>query len=98
MISRIFFDLEIGGRKYSDLYVDLKQTPGADYETAPLEVGPPHGYDGVFNHHEFRREVEEYYRQSFGSRGSGIRISGGSNIRMFNNTFACSKVIEFKIK
>src|SRR4029077_11625065 len=44
IVSREFFDLEIGGKRHSDLYVDIKQPVGSDFETAPLEVGPPHDH------------------------------------------------------
>ena len=87
MVSRIFFTLEVDGNTFSDLYANVKQTVGANYETALLEVGPPHGYTGIFNHEAFFAAAERYYRNSIGSQGRIIRISGGSNVHMMNNTF-----------
>jgi len=98
MVSRIFFDLEMEGQIHVDLRVDIKQTVGSDFETAPLEIGPPQGYDGPFNYDAFRAEAEEYYRESFGSRGTAIHIEGGSNIRMMNNTVIRKKVAEFEVE
>jgi len=45
MSPKIFFDLEIDGKNFSNLQVDVKQTVGSDFETASLEVGPPQDYD-----------------------------------------------------
>jgi hypothetical protein len=97
MVSRIFFRLQIYDQNYFDLNVDVKQTVGSDYETAPLEVGAPRGYKGPFNHEAFQREVEQYYRESFGADGSVVSFSGGS-IRMFNNTMLRNKHVEFEVE
>ena len=75
MVSRIFFSLTVGGRKYADLYCNVKQTVGADYETGPIEIGPPQGdYRGPWNDDAFRVATERCYRSSFGSQGRAIRI------------------------
>ena len=95
MVSRIFFTLEIDGNTFPDLYADIKQTVGTDYETASLEVGAPHGYTGAFNHEVFSPAAERYYRDSIGSHGRMIRISEGSNVRMMNNTFVMPRRVEF---
>jgi hypothetical protein len=98
MVSRIFFNLEIDGAKYPNLYADIKQTVGADFESGPMEVSHPHGYKGPFNFEAFRKAVEECYRSQIGSRGSGIRITGGSNIRMRDNVFDFKRVVQFEVK
>jgi len=98
MVSRAFFDMQIGDRAYKGLSVDIKQPVGSNFETSPLEISKPSGYKGPFNHQAFREAVEKYYRSQVGSSGSGIRISGGaSNIRMRNNTFVQEVHVEFKV-
>lgn len=98
MVSRAFFDLNIGDKAYQNLSVDIKQQVGSNFETSPLEISQPIGYNGPFNHQAFRDAVEKYYRSLVGSSGSGIRISGGaSNIRMRNNTFVQEMHVEFNI-
>jgi hypothetical protein len=97
MVSRVFFSLEIGEESYPDLSADIKQTVGSSYETGPLEISTPRNYKGPFNFDAFQAEVEKYYRNQVGSSGSGIRISGGSNIRMRNNVFVKEYVVEFEI-
>ena len=98
MSSRIFFDLDIDGKKFSDLYVDVKQTIGFDFETSSLEVGPPQGYDGPFSHSHFREEVETYYRESFGTAGRAFSVDENSQyIYMENNKVILEKHVEFEV-
>lgn len=93
--SRVFFTIEADGQTHAG-HVDLKQTVGADYDTGPIEVGRPSGYNGPFNHEVFRREVSAYYRGCVGSNASGIRLGpGASNIRMRNNTFGRKHSFDF---
>jgi len=96
MISRVFLTLEAGDSK-QDLVVDVKQIVGSRFEDAPLEVSSPKGYKGPLNYTILQKEVEEYYRESFGSRGHAIRIGAGANIRMRNNTVIRQKIVEIEI-
>lgn len=97
MISRVFFDLEVGGRRYDDLHVDLKQIVGSSIESDPIEVGRVIGYSGPMNYEMFRDEAEKYFRSLIGSSGAGIHIQGASNIRMRNNTFEASCTVELPV-
>ena len=86
MVSRVFFNLKAGFLTHEGLYVDVKQIAGGEFESTPLEIGPPHGYRGPFNHQAFRDLVEQYYRNAIGSSGWAIRVApGAKNIRMQNN-------------
>ena len=62
MVSRVFLDLGTENGLYSNLTVDIKQTVGEKFDTGPLEVAKPRGYDGHLNYAPFREAVEEYYR------------------------------------
>ena len=97
MVSRVFFSLEIDGKKYDGLYSNIKQTVGSNFETGVIEVGSPVGYDGPLNYMAFRDAAEKYFRQLVGSSASGIHIVGGSNIRMTNNTFMVNMPFEFDV-
>ncbi|MDO9532966.1 MAG: hypothetical protein Q7O12_12665 [Deltaproteobacteria bacterium] len=96
MVSRVFFTFEVGDKKY-DLYADIKQTVGANYEEGAIEVMRPAGYEGPFNYQVFRDAAEKYYRGLVGSSGTGINIQGGSNIRMRNNTFYRNMAVECEV-
>jgi len=98
MVSRVFFDLKIGDKLFQNLYVDIKQIVGSNYESYPLEIGPPNNYSGPLNYSEFRDAIEKYYRGLVGKQGSGIHIAGAGNIRMQNNTFIKQQVYEFNIE
>jgi hypothetical protein len=97
MVSRVFFDLDVGGKSHLGLCADLKQVVGSNYETGAIEVGRPEGYRGPFNYLAFRDAAERYFRSLVGSGGSGIRMQGASNIRMRNNTFVMHRVEVFEI-
>jgi hypothetical protein len=79
MVSRVFFTIEVEGNSYPDMYCNLKQTVGSDFESGPIEVGTPQGakYSGPFNYDAFREAVEGYYRGNVGSSGSGIGFGTG---------------------
>ncbi|MGB9846525.1 MAG: hypothetical protein ACPLRH_03355, partial [Desulfotomaculales bacterium] len=98
MVSRVFFSLEIDGRKYENLHVDIKQPAGSNYESSPIEVYPPQGYEGPLDYEAFRKAVEEYYRSLVGSTGLGIHIAGGTNLRMWNNVFIKEVTVEFAVE
>lgn len=98
MVSRVFFDLEVDGTPYKNLYCDVKQIVGSSFETAPLEVSNPVGYIGAFNHDAFQKVIENYYRSLVGWQGKGIRITGGGNIRMQNNIFIRSSEEIFEVQ
>src|SRR5919108_831874 len=84
MVSRVRFSLEIKGRKFPGLHVDLKQSVGAT-EDDPIEVGQPHGYKGPMNYDGFRKCIEDYFRHCIGASGM-IRLSKrDSNLRMKDN-------------
>lgn len=87
MVSRVFLDLEVDGRSFPGLHANVKQVVGSSYETGPIEVSSPVGYGGPMNHTAFSSAVERYYRGLVGSKGSGIRIEGATNVRMRNNRF-----------
>ncbi|MCX6641743.1 MAG: hypothetical protein NTW14_14855 [bacterium] len=97
MISRVFFDLEVEGRIQRGLYADVKQPFGSKFEEYPLEVYTQPEYRKLMNYSAFRDAVEKYYRRLIGATGRGIRIEGGSNIRMRNNRFIQPQIIEFEI-
>lgn len=97
MISRVFFDFELDGHKYEGLHADIKQTVGSSFEHAPLEVSKPVNYKGPFNFEAFHNIVEQYYRSLVGQSGSGIHVTGSTNLRMRNNTFVQPHVAEFPI-
>ncbi len=84
MISRIFFSID--GKEYE---CNVRQPYGENFsfENDPIEVESPEELKKLINYGQFRDEVENYYRKMVGANANGIRIQGGTNIRMYSNTF-----------
>jgi hypothetical protein len=84
MISRVFFSLDVDGKFVGNFYADLKQVVGSDFGLDSIEVSPPAGYSGPFDHSRFRSVAAEYFCGLVGPEGTAFRISG-QGVRMFNN-------------
>ena len=97
MVSRVFFDIVVGKEVHRGLYADVRQPVGESFEEGPLTVSFPPAIQGRVDFHAFSRHVEDYYRDAVGSRGRGIHIAGGGNIRMRNNTFIIQKVVDIEV-
>ncbi|MCY4131710.1 MAG: hypothetical protein OXF39_03585 [Nitrospira sp.] len=69
--SRIFFDLNIEGREFIDVYADVRVNTEGD---AALCVTSPRGYDGPLNLQVFQGLVEFYYRQVTGGSLDGLGL------------------------
>lgn len=88
MVSRLFFTMRFQDI-VKDGVTDIKQVVGSEFETTPLEVTPPQGFN-MLNYEEFRKSAETYYRSCIGGQGSVIRIENCANVRMRNNVIAIS--------
>ena len=97
MVSRVFFTVEIDGSTTNNLHSDVQQVVGCNFETDPLEMYFPKGYEGLLSYRAFREAVESYYRSAFGSQGKEFKIQGGNNIRMRDNTVVSERVVEFEV-
>ena len=69
--SRVFFDLNVEGQEFVDLYADVRANREGD---APLCVTSPQGYDGPLNLQVFQGLVEFYYRQATGGGPDGLGL------------------------
>ena len=69
--SRVFFDLNVEGREFVDVHVDVRAAREGD---APLCVTTPQGYDGPLNLQVFQGLVEFYYRQVAGGSLDGLGL------------------------
>ncbi|HIQ28132.1 MAG TPA: hypothetical protein EYH42_06495 [Sulfurovum sp.] len=84
MVSKI--DLTYKNRNFT---VEVKQPFCVNFEdTEGIElIIPDEKILKELNYSDLSDRCEDYYRGLIGSTGSGIRIEGGTNIRMYNNTF-----------
>ena len=93
MVSIMTFTLTIGDESFEKLMVVVKQTVGSDFNTAPLEVSAPIGYDGPINFNAFRDEVENYYREQVGERGSVLNIDPSATATQLINCMVDSEKV-----
>lgn len=70
MVSRVFFDLQVGDKRYPGAHANIRQEVGAA-ASDPIEVSPPAGYAGPFDHQRFQAEVEKYFRSLVGKSKPG---------------------------
>ena len=75
--SLIEFDLTIGDDRLNGLKAEVRQRNRTDYQTQPLEVRRLAALNGCWNHEEFRKYFEKYYRDVIGSSGIGCLIEKG---------------------
>ena len=90
--SRVFFDLNVGGQEFVDVYADVTQA--TQEEGSPLFVTPPQGYDGPLNLQVFQGLVEFYYRQATGGSWAG---PGGLGLRLQDWVIEQEMVVQFEV-
>jgi hypothetical protein len=95
MVSRVFFTLAVDGKLAGDFFADLKQTVGSKFNRSDIEVSPPRGYDGPFDHVRFSDAARDYFSGAFGLEASGFNFGGSTNIRMWNNLSGQEREYEF---
>jgi hypothetical protein len=96
IVSRVFFNLDVEGKVYENLYSIIKLGVGAEHECDSLEVSPPVGYNGPFNYPEFRSIVETYYR--FLVERTGRMAGVPSRLRLYGNTYDAPLTVPLNIE
>jgi len=96
MVSRLFFDLRVGNDLHTGFSVDIKQKVGDECGHVPLEVSMPHSLAGSISFIDFRKHVEHYYRESFGSTASAFQFGPGAKVRMMHNVVSRRSVAEIE--
>ncbi|HPC02528.1 MAG TPA: hypothetical protein PLE04_02045 [Syntrophales bacterium] len=94
MVSRVYFSLIIDDKIYENLYADVKQAVGSNFEDSNFEVSPPHGYDGPLSYPKFRDCVIKYYTSLIGPKGRLIRFEKARDIVMRNNVLSMPMTFE----
>jgi hypothetical protein len=74
--SRVFFNLDIDGDNYEDVYVEVRELPKSGVHERFLQISELHGYEGQLNYEVLRGSIEFYFRQVTGGKESGIDTRG----------------------
>ena len=105
-VSRVFFELGLGGETYSNMYVDLTEPVGGDHSDDALAVGTPQRAAsegalaaGSFSQADldqaaFEEAVRTYYRSLVNSAGFGKHLAKDKGFRTFGNTLGLVQTVE----
>ena len=63
------------------LWAEVRQRVGDDFETGPIEVGPPVGHGGPFDQAAFARLAADYFRAVTSETGAMIRQEEGRPLK-----------------
>ena len=87
MTSRVYFSID---ELPEEFQVVIRQNLGPEfnYKVEPLVVDDVPNKLHIVNVDDLQEAVEAYYPHCVGSGASGLRITGGKNISMRNNTFS----------
>lgn len=96
MVSRVFYSIDVDGVPKGNDYSDLKQVVGSAYSSDNIEVSPPHGYRGPYDHNTFSNEVAGYFCQCVNSSGAMISLGSAALFRMKNNAFEIPYRFQFE--
>lgn len=94
MRARVHFSMTLNGKTFQNLYADISQPYGTDFNDEPVEVGRPVGYDGPFSLQQFSQHVETYYRNWIRMiRG----MFGGASMAMGSNSFVMPHSFQIEV-
>jgi hypothetical protein len=103
VVSRVHFSMNVAGRSYEGLYVDVLQPQGTNYESEPFEVVRVHDANGPFegpmSHNALCEEVERFYRTAVGSTARGYGIDpAAKNVTLRNCSYRVNPPMRCSIK
>ncbi len=103
-VSRVFFELGLGGETYPQMYVDLEEPALGDHSDETLTVGLPQseapGVVGktfdpqALDRAAFERAVRDYYRRLVTSAGYGKHLAKDKGFRTFGDTLGLVQTVE----
>ncbi len=93
-VSRVFFDLEVDGEMFSDLYVNVEEAVGSTHSDEEMTVGRLVGVPASIDQEAVERVVREYYRSLVTSAGFGKHLAKDKGFRTFGDELSLTKVVE----
>jgi hypothetical protein len=91
MLGEVVFDIEVDGQVHRDMRASVKQVVGTAYNDKVIEVSPPFGYKGPWNHAAFQPFAAGY--------ATRITVASGAktSFKMAENTFYSPLTVEFDV-
>lgn len=93
-VSRVFFDLEMDGEMFSDLYVNVEEPVGSNHTSEEISVGELRATLLPLDQDAFKRAVRNYYRSLVSSAGFGKHLAKDKGFRMHENELGMKQVVE----
>jgi len=93
-VSRVFFDLEVDGETFSDLYVNVEELVGGSHTTEEISVGELKAALLPIDRDAFEHAVRSYYQSLVSSAGSGKHLAKDKGFRMQGDELGMEQVIE----
>ena len=76
-VSKVFFDVEVDGKMYRDLHVDVKEPVGSTHEDEEISIGGLMGVPVSIDEKAFKGAVRTYYQSLVTSAGFGKHLAKG---------------------
>ena len=96
LTSRVYFDLDIDGQGYANVYVDVRGLAPLSAKDQPLEISEMYGYNGPFNFEVFCGSVEFYLSQVLGGKVS-LLSSESSFLPLADWTIEQEMLVQFEV-
>ena len=96
LTSRVYFDLDIDGRGYANVYVNVRQSDHLEVKDQPLEISDMYGYNGPFNFDVFCGSVEFYLSQVLGGK-KPLLSSEGCFLPLADWTIEQEMLVQFEV-
>jgi hypothetical protein len=93
-VSKVLFDIEVKGKTYHDLHVDIEEPVGGTHSDEEMSVGKPIGVPTSVDREAFEGAVRGYYRSLVTSAGFGKHLAKDKGFRTFENKLDLTKVVE----
>lgn len=93
-VSRVFFDLEVDGEIFSDLYVDVEELVGSNHASDEIAVGQLKDVSLPVDPNAVERAVKGYYQSLVTSAGFGKHLAKDKGFRSFGDELGMEQVIE----
>jgi hypothetical protein len=74
-VSRAYFDLEVDGETFKDLYVNVEEPVGGSHATQEISVGELKAALLPIDQDAFKQAVRGYYQRLMSSAGNGKHLA-----------------------
>jgi hypothetical protein len=93
-VSRVYFDLQVDGEMFSDLYVNVEEPADGSHATEEIRVGELKAALLPLDQEAFKQAVRGYYHSLVTSAGFGKHLAKDKGFRTYENELGMEQVIE----